>query len=107
MSRRTTHSTRPELTAEQRAEAQRIRQALLDAASEDLDELAELLASKDDTNTFGATEFSVRDIVLRLGAKAIEAALAGRKKGGTTGPTAPAPTAASPPSSSDTGARPS
>lgn len=98
---------RPTLTTEQRAEAQRIRQALLDAASEDLDELAELLASKDDTNTFGVTEFAVRDIVHRIGAKAIEATLAGRKKGGMTGPVEPALTAARPPSSSATGASPS
>ena len=103
MPRRT---ARPALTTEQRAEAQRIRQALLDASSEDLDELAELLASTDDTNTFGATEFAVRDIVHRIGAKAIQSALSGRKKGGTTGPVAPAPTAPKPPSSSDTGASP-
>jgi len=104
MSRR---HTRPVLTPEQQAEAQRLRQALLEAATADLDELAELLASKDDTNTFGATEFAVRDIVHRIGAKAVEAALAGRKTRGTTGPPAPAPTAAKPPGSRATGARPS
>ena len=104
MSRR---RTRPVLTAEQQAEAQRLRQALLEAATADLDELAELLASKDDTNTFGATEFAVREIVQRIGAKALQGALAGRKKGGTTGPAAPAPTAVSPPSSKGTGTGPS
>jgi hypothetical protein len=100
-------SPRPELTDEQRAEAERIRQALVDASAEELRELAELLASKDDSNTFGATEFAVRDVVHRIGAKAIQAALDGRKKGGTTGPAAPAPTAGRPPSSSGTGTRPS
>lgn len=100
-------SARLVLSTEQRAEAQRIRQALLDAAAEDLDELAELLASKDDTDTFGATEFAVRDIVHRIGAKAIQTALSGRKKGATTGPAAPAPTATRPPSSNDTGTSPS
>ena len=100
MPRRTTRTTRTELTAEQRAEARRIRQALLEAATEDLDELAELLASTDDTNTFGATEFTVRDIVLRVGAQAIQAALEQRKKGGTTGPAEPVPTATKRPSSS-------
>lgn len=104
MSRR---APRPVLTAEQQAEAERIRDALLEASAEDIRELAELLASKDDTNTFGATEFAVRDIVQRIGAKAIHSALAGRKKGGTTGPVAPAPTAPRPPSSNDTGASPS
>lgn len=100
MARRT---TRPVLSAEQQAEADRIRDALLEASAEDIRELAELLATKDDTNTFGATEFAVRDIVQRIGAKAIQSALAGRKKGGTTGPAAPAPTAPRAPSSSDTG----
>jgi hypothetical protein len=98
---------RPALTSEQQVEAERIRQALLEASAEELRELAELLASEDDTNIFGATEFAVRDIVQRIGAKAIQTALAGRKKGGTTGPVATAPTATAPPSSNDTGASPS
>lgn len=97
MARRT---PRPELTPDQRAEADRIHVAMLQAAEADLRELAELLATKDDANTFGATEFTVRDIVLRVGAKAVEAALEGRKKGGTTGPAGPAPTAPSRPGSS-------
>jgi len=104
MARRT---TRAALTAEQRVEADRIRDALLEASADDIRELAELLASKDDTDTFGATEFTVRDIVHRIGAKAIETALSGRKKGGTTGPVAPAPTATRPPSSNDTATSPS
>lgn len=98
---------RSALTAEQQVEADRIRDALLEASADDIRELAELLASKDDTNTFGATEFAVRGIVHRIGAKAIESALSGRKKGGTTGPVAPALTAPRPPSSSDTGTSPS
>jgi hypothetical protein len=96
MSRRT---TRPDLTPEQRAEADRIHAAMLQAAESDLRELAELLATKDDSNTFGPTEFTVRDIVLGVGAKAIETALSGRKKGATTDPPAPAPTADNPPAS--------
>ena len=95
------------LTPDQQAEADRIRQALLDASAEDLRELAELLATKNDSNIFGATEFAVRDIVHRIGAKAIQTALAGRKKGGTTDPAAPAPTAHTTPSSSDNAASPS
>jgi hypothetical protein len=100
MPRRATRTTRPELTTEQRAEADRIHAAMLEAAADDLRELAELLATKDDSNTFGATEFTVRDIVLRVGARAIQTALEGRKKGGTTGPAGPAPTATKRPSSS-------
>lgn len=97
MARRT---TRPELTPEQRAEADRIHAAMLQAAASDLRELADLLATKDDSNTFGPTEFTVRDIALRVGARAIETALEERKKGATTGPAAPAPTANNPPASS-------
>ena len=99
MPRRTTHPTRCELTTEQQAESDRIFETLRQAAESELRELADLLATKDDTNTLGATEFTVRDIVLRVGAKAIETALEQRKKGGTTGPAEPAPTAKSPPSS--------
>ncbi len=107
MARRTTRTTHPELTVEQKAEADRIHAAMLQAAESDLRELAELLATKDDSNTFGATEFTVRDIVLRVGAKAIATALEERKKGGTTGPVAPVPGANSPPSSSAGGTSPS
>lgn len=92
-------STQPVLTPEQQAEADRIFAALQRAAVTDLRELANLLATKDDSNTFGATEYTVRDIALRIGAKALESALEGRKKGGTGAPPTPAPTAARPPSS--------
>lgn len=80
MARRAPRDTRPELTAEQKAEADRIHAAMLQAAESDLRELAELLASKNDSNIFGATEFTVRDIVLRVGATAIATALEERKK---------------------------
>ena len=80
----------PELTPEQKAESERIFTALQQAAVEDLQALADLLATKDDSNTFGPTEYAVRDIVHRIGATAIETALAGRKKGGTTGRVEPA-----------------
>ncbi len=85
---------RPPLTPQQQAEAQRIYQVLRNAADNDLRDLAELLASKADSELPGATEFQVRDAVHHIGAKALETALQGRKKGGTTAPVAPAPTAA-------------
>jgi hypothetical protein len=107
MTRRTTRHSRPDLSPEQHAEADRIHAALLEAAADDLRELAELLASKDDSNTFGATEFTVRDIVLRVGARAIQTALEERKKGATTAPAAPARTANNPPSSSAGNPKPS
>lgn len=92
--------TRKDLTPDQRADADRIHTALISAAATDLRALAELLAAQDDRTMFGATEFAVRDIVLRVGAKAIEAALTERKKGGTTGAAGPARTVAKRPSSS-------
>jgi hypothetical protein len=96
MSRRTTPVP---LTAEQQAEADRIFAMLQQAALDDLRALADLLATKDDSNTFGATEYAARDIALRIAAKALEGALEGRKKGGTTAPLSPARAAARPPSS--------
>jgi hypothetical protein len=91
--------SQPALTPEQKAESDRIFAALQQAAGDDLRALADLLATKDDSNTFGATEYTVRDIALRIGAKALESALEGRKKGGTAVPPPPAPTAPRPPSS--------
>jgi hypothetical protein len=100
-------AARPELTPEQHAEADRILAALRQAAESDLRELAELLAATDGANTFGAAEYAVRDIALGIGAKALESALEGRKKGGTTARPSPAPTAARPPSSTAGGPSPS
>jgi hypothetical protein len=96
MARRTARS---ELTPEQQAESARILATLRQAAEADLRELADVLATKGDSNTFGATEFTVRDIAHRIAARALEAALEGRKGGATTAPPSPAPTAPKPPSS--------
>jgi hypothetical protein len=96
---------RIELTPSQQAEADRIHAALTAAAAADLLDLARLLASKADGDLLGTTEFQVRDAVHRIGAKALETALAERKKGGTTAPAAPAPAAARRPSSSAGGPR--
>jgi hypothetical protein len=97
----------PELSPDQKAESERIFAALQQAATNDLRALADLLATKDDSNTFGKTEYDVRDIVLRIGATAIETALAGRKKGGTTGPAEPVRRAPDRPASNGPEASPS
>jgi hypothetical protein len=73
-----------DLTADQEAEARRIFEALKRTSDDDLMALARLLAGKPDAEIFGRTEFEVRDLVHRIGAKAIGAALAGRKKGATS-----------------------
>jgi len=78
--------SRPALTPEQQAEARRITDILMETAREEVVAIAELLATKPDHKLLGRTEFEVRDRVHRIGAKALEAALNGRKKGGTRGP---------------------
>lgn len=89
-----------DLTPEQRAEAERLYQALREATDQDLRAVAAFLATKEDRHLFGATEFELRDRIHRLGAKALEVAAAARKKTATTAPAAPAPTAARPHASS-------
>jgi hypothetical protein len=71
-----------ELTLEQEAEAQRIEEVVLSAAAEEVHEIARLLASKSNRNLLGETEFEVRDLLNRLGGKALAAALDGRRKKG-------------------------
>ena len=75
-----------DLTPEQKADAERIFQALRQSTEDEHWRLAQLLASKPDSQIFGATEFEVRDIVHEIGAKAIQTALEGRKKGATKDP---------------------
>ena len=75
-----------DLTPEQVAEAQQIFQRRRQATEDDHWRIAQLLASKPDSQILGATEFELRDMVHETGAKAIQAALDGRKKGGTKGP---------------------
>ncbi len=74
------------LSPEQAERAEQIFQSLRQATEADLRGIAELLASKPDHQVLGRTEFQVRDLVHDLGAKAIQAALDERKKGGTAGP---------------------
>jgi hypothetical protein len=82
-----------ELTPEQEAEARRIFEQLKDKADADLMAVARLLASKETGELFGRTELEVREQVHGIGAKALESALEGRKKGGTSAAASPAGTA--------------
>jgi hypothetical protein len=75
----------PQLTTEQQAQAEHLAELITRAGREEILAIARLLVSKPDREVLGAAEFEVRDLVHRLGAKAIEAALAGRKKGATAG----------------------
>ncbi len=71
------------LTTEQLAEAQRNYEVMKKAAEGDLWRIACLMAGKPDDQLLGSTEFEVREHIHRIGAKAIETAVNGRKKGGT------------------------
>ena len=71
----------PSLTPEQAAEAERIFQVLQEASADEQWRIAQLLASKSDRELLGQTEYEVRALVHQIGAKAIQTALQGRKKG--------------------------
>lgn len=75
-----------DLNPQQKAEAQRLFEALQGPFLDEARRLAELLASKADAQLLGKTEFDVRDAVHRLGVQALQTALEGRKKGGIRGP---------------------
>jgi hypothetical protein len=89
-----------DLTPQQREEADRIKRRLLAVAEDEIQGIAELLASKPDRQILGQTEFQVRDRVHKIGARAIETALDERKRGGTRGPSPDARPATAPANSS-------
>jgi hypothetical protein len=67
------------LSAEQEAEAQELAQRIRELADDEVLQMARLLVSKPDREIFGDTEFELRDIVLKLGAKALEERLRQKK----------------------------
>jgi len=67
------------LTADQEKEAKVLEDKIRSAIERELSSLARLLASKEDTELFGKTEFEVRDLVLKIGAKAYEERLREKK----------------------------
>jgi hypothetical protein len=86
------------LTPEQEAEAKHLEAKISVAVAKEVAELARLLVSKDDKDLFGATEFQVRDLVLRMGAKAYIEHLR-EKKTATAGPPSIVPAVAKEPGS--------
>ena len=93
------------LTPGQLAKAQRIFEVMKKAADADLWRIACLMAGKADDQRLGRTESEVRDRGLRIGAKAAETAVQGRKKGGTKGAASSVPSAEAMPDSSSGGRR--
>jgi len=79
-------STPQSLDSERDRLEEEIFQALRTGTEVELRSLAKLLAATPDDRLFGRTEFQVRDRALRIGAKALTAALAARKKGGIRAP---------------------
>jgi parvulin-like peptidyl-prolyl isomerase len=73
------------LSAEQEHDAKILEAKIQAAVQKEIGDLARLLVSKADRDLFGAAEFQVRDIVLRVGAKAY-AELLREKKTGTKAP---------------------
>ena len=73
------------LSAAQELEAQQLAQALAEATHDELLHIARILVASDPTSLFGATEFQVRDLVLRVAAKAYQQHLE-QKKTATRGP---------------------
>jgi hypothetical protein len=63
------------LSAQQEAQAQQLAQHITAASQDDILRLARILVAAGPT-PFGQTEFEVRDLVLGLGARAFEQALA-------------------------------
>ena len=68
--------------ATQQSEADRIFERLGPLFDEERRRIAQLLASKSDSQLFGQTEYEVRDRVHHLGAKSLEAAADERQKKG-------------------------
>lgn len=72
------------LTANQEAEARELAQAIAEAAEADLLEIARTLVGSTPANLFGANEFKIRDIILRVAAKTYEQHLSQKKLGRQT-----------------------
>ena len=71
--------SRTPLSPEREAQAQQLLQALRQAADEELLAIARTLAATDEATLFGQTEFDVRDLVHKIGAKAYQTFLAQKK----------------------------
>jgi parvulin-like peptidyl-prolyl isomerase len=67
------------LTREQENEAQLLAERIRQAAGDEFLQMARLLVGKKTNEIFGATEFEVRDILVRVGAKVYEEYLREKK----------------------------
>ena len=67
------------LSEEQQREAKLLEARIRLAVDQEIADLARLLVSKSERELFGQTEFQVRDLVLRVGAKAFQEHLREKK----------------------------
>lgn len=63
----------------QEAQAQELAQAIAQAAADEFLQLARTLVASDRSSLFGDTEFKIRDILLRVGAKTYQQLLEQKK----------------------------
>ena len=70
------------LNEQQEAEAERVYKRLQGAFDEELRQMARMMASKENHQLLGQTEFELRDRVHQLGAQVLEAAVDERQKKG-------------------------
>ena len=70
---------RATLSPEQEAEAKILEGKILTAIQKEIADLARLMVGKKDRELFGQTEYQVRDLVLRVGAKVYEEHLREKK----------------------------
>jgi len=69
----------PQLSPEKAAEVQALAEAIRQAITTEVEELAATLVNTDDHHLFGQTEFQLRDLVHKIAAKAYEQHLAKKK----------------------------
>ena len=67
------------LSPEQEAEAKVLEAKIQQAIQNEIGDLARLMVSKSERELFGQTEFQVRDLVLRIGAKVFQEHLREKK----------------------------
>jgi hypothetical protein len=67
------------LTPEQERDAKLLEEKIHLAIGKEVTAMARLLASRDDKDLFGKTEFEIRDLVLKIGAKAYQEHLREKK----------------------------
>lgn len=72
--------THIDLSPEQEAEAQQLEAKIRRDIEQEVAQLARVMVSKSERDLFGQTEFQIRDLVLRIGAKAYEEHLREKKR---------------------------